>query len=377
MTGIFNFLMIAGAVQGFVFNIFTFLSRKRLEKPIIYLNLFVLFLSLNNLQSWLVDQGFVSRFFFPGYFLFPWYLLIVPMFYAFLIHYLGLADDKRPFLKLSLLFFMIAVVLRILVVIGINGHWLQQITLTSYNFYEDIVALSYSIFFYCSALQLLYRSQNLYRPILAFDDLNWIRTFLGLGAVVLFLWFFAVVINLFVDENFQPYSNYPLRLSSSILIYWIGYQGFFRYVVLQDRIELRNEIRRANPVELNEHESELKILKKHAKSESKFKQYDTFIRNNQKFLDPYLSLDAICEELDTSTSSLSKLVNSHAGENFADYINRLRVEQAKKLLSDHEFSSYTIVSIGLECGFNSKSTFYTAFKKFTKQTPTQYRNSYL
>ncbi|MGC1516280.1 MAG: helix-turn-helix transcriptional regulator [Maribacter sp.] len=377
MTGIFNFLMIAGAVQGFVFNIFTFLSRKRLEKPIIYLNLFVLFLSLNNLQSWLVDQGFVSRFFFPGYFLFPWYLLIVPMFYAFLIHYLGLADDKRPFLKLSLLFFMIAVVLRILVVIGINGHWLPQIALTSYNFYEDIVALSYSIFFYCSALQLLYRSQNLYRPILAFDDLNWIRTFLGLGAVVLFLWFFAVVINLFVDESFQPYSNYPLRLSSSILIYWIGYQGFFRYVVLQDRIELRNEIRRANPVELNEHESELKILKKHAKSESKFKQYDAFIRNNQKFLDPYLSLDAICEELDTSTSSLSKLVNSHAGENFADYINRLRVEQAKKLLSDHEFSSYTIVSIGLECGFNSKSTFYTAFKKFTKQTPTQYRNSYL
>jgi AraC-like DNA-binding protein len=72
-------------------------------------------------------------------------------------------------------------------------------------------------------------------------------------------------------------------------------------------------------------------------------------------------------------SYFSKLVKSHSSYKFSDFINSVRVEQAKKLLSDNEFSQYTIVAIGLECGFNSKSTFYSAFKKFTSETPTTYR----
>jgi AraC-like DNA-binding protein len=67
------------------------------------------------------------------------------------------------------------------------------------------------------------------------------------------------------------------------------------------------------------------------------------------------------------------VANSYSSYNFSDFINSLRVEQAKKFLSDNEFSQYTIVAIGLECGFNSKSTFYSAFKNFTSETPTTYR----
>ena len=76
-----------------------------------------------------------------------------------------------------------------------------------------------------------------------------------------------------------------------------------------------------------------------------------------------------------SISSISKLINGREGCNFSDYINKYRVSEAKKLLADKNFDPYTIVAIGLECGFNSKSTFYTAFKKFTGQTPTQYREA--
>ena len=74
-----------------------------------------------------------------------------------------------------------------------------------------------------------------------------------------------------------------------------------------------------------------------------------------------------------STSHISKVINTTSNFNFSDYINLLRVEQAKKLLSNSDFDRYTIVSVGLECGFNSKSTFYTAFKKFTNYTPTEFR----
>ncbi len=52
----------------------------------------------------------------------------------------------------------------------------------------------------------------------------------------------------------------------------------------------------------------------------------------------------------------------------------MRVEQAKTLLLDPEYENYTITSIGLESGFNSKSTFYTVFKKYSGSTPVEFKN---
>ena len=48
-------------------------------------------------------------------------------------------------------------------------------------------------------------------------------------------------------------------------------------------------------------------------------------------------------------------MNAHAGSNFPDYINKYRVKEAKKLLGDNNFSAYTIVAIGLECGLSGKA----------------------
>jgi AraC-like DNA-binding protein len=64
-------------------------------------------------------------------------------------------------------------------------------------------------------------------------------------------------------------------------------------------------------------------------------------------------------------------------KNFYDLVNGYRVEEAKRLLLDPKNTNYTILSVGFEAGFNSKTTFNTVFKKFTGLTPTDFRKKEL
>jgi AraC-like DNA-binding protein len=359
--------MIAGVVQGFVFNIGTFISRKKIEKPILFLNLLVLFLSLNNLQSWFFEKKFLPAEYDLNYFTVPWYVLIAPMFYAFMVYYLEIEGKRFSFVKISITLFCIELITRTIVFLLVNeGVWSYEV-LDNYNNIEDFVTLLYSLFLFYNAVQIVFGKERLHAYVSNYDDLRWLKWFFYLGAGVMVLWIMSIVFNT-TGLVQKPYSYYPLRLGSSILIYWVGYQAFFRYVVLKDRILLRKKIRNSlrsesiNRVNTNE------------KGEVFFKEIDAYVFTKQKFLDPYLSLDSLSKELEMSTSNLSKIMNSFAGSNFSDYINKYRIEQAKKLLYDSDFSRYTIVAIGLECGFNSKSTFYAAFKKFTNKTPNAFRS---
>jgi AraC-like DNA-binding protein len=90
-----------------------------------------------------------------------------------------------------------------------------------------------------------------------------------------------------------------------------------------------------------------------------------------------LSLESLANDLKISNGHLSFLVNTYSKKHFSDYINEFRVDQVKKLIVDKEFINYTIESIGLESGFNSKSTFYSAFKKFTDLSPLQFKRQFV
>ena len=373
-TALFNFLMIAGAVQGFIFNVATFLTRRRLEKPVVFLNLFVLFISLNNLQSWCVDKGLLSFNYYVEHFVFPWYVLIVPFFYTFLVYYLQIEKRKLPFIRLTLTIFFLEVGCRIAMLYLISRGLMDREDINMYDYLEDLVTLAYSLALFVKCIRIIYKYDSLYRPILTFDNLNWVKTFMKLGGVVIALWLVAILLNIFSENIKPPYSYYPLRIGSSLLIYWVGYQAFFQYVLLKDRLSLREFVRvgqGGSGPQIQPAQSGQSI----AKHSRDFEKFDAFIREEKKYLDPYLSLDTVAEEVNMGSSTLSRLVNQHSDKNFSDYINSYRVEEACRLLSMKEFAPYTIVSIGLECGFNSKSTFYNAFRKFAGMTPTQYRRN--
>ena len=87
-----------------------------------------------------------------------------------------------------------------------------------------------------------------------------------------------------------------------------------------------------------------------------------------------LTLQQLSDKLGLHTYLVSQAINEGLKKNFYDLVNNYRVEEAKRLLLHPKNVNYTVLSVGFEAGFNSKTTFNTVFKKFTGLTPTEYRD---
>lgn len=85
-----------------------------------------------------------------------------------------------------------------------------------------------------------------------------------------------------------------------------------------------------------------------------------------------ISIQSLSERFYLSPNYLCHLFKKEVGENFIEYISRLRIEYACKLLAQKDLP---IKQIGEKCGFNDYFYFTRIFKRIVSQTPTQYRES--
>ena len=103
-----------------------------------------------------------------------------------------------------------------------------------------------------------------------------------------------------------------------------------------------------------------------------FQELQNHMTEAQPHLDSQLSMPQLAEQIGISANYLSQVINTETGQHFFDFVNSYRIESAKQALTTEEKDN--ILNIALNAGFNSKSAFYTAFKRHTGQTPSQYRN---
>lgn len=89
------------------------------------------------------------------------------------------------------------------------------------------------------------------------------------------------------------------------------------------------------------------------------------------YRDQDLSLSRLAEQLDLSGHQLSELINTQLDTSFPRLVRQYRVEAAKRMLIDEPRAS--VLSVGLSVGFNSQSSFYSAFKDVTGTVPSRYR----
>jgi len=98
-----------------------------------------------------------------------------------------------------------------------------------------------------------------------------------------------------------------------------------------------------------------------------------FMLENKPYLNPDLTIKDLSEELNLHHKYLSQVINSQFRQNFYDFVNAYRVSEAKEIMINNTDDKKTILEILYEVGFNSKSAFNNAFKKYTGKTPTEFK----
>ena len=205
--------------------------------------------------------------------------------------------------------------------------------------------------------------------------------------VLVFAIFFAFTLTLILASIFR-FDIMPtmrvLSLFAAVLIHWIVYTGIYKFKLSDDQQEIKELInkRKNNNTKHLITDVSIPVIKDSKKVEfftkdhSYFKKLEDLFENQHIYRDSALDRNKVAKMLGISPGYVSQLINTVTGNNFTTYINHYRVEAVKNLIVDKEFDHYSLLAIGLESGFSSKSTFHNAFKKITGMTPNAYRKKY-
>ncbi|MEQ9424139.1 MAG: helix-turn-helix domain-containing protein [Cyclobacteriaceae bacterium] len=269
-------------------------------------------------------------------------MIIGPLFYFYTI---SIADKSFRFKKRYLAHFVPALV-------GISfGVWLQD------HHLETLPLVLFAVLFlsyythYLIYIIMSYMHITRKRKSGSVPGETW-KLFKLLFIGLLIIWF-AYVLNLF--DDLVPYVVGPVLYS--IVAYTVSF-----IVIKKGYLEkINHEKYRSTPVS---DEQMIEIYNK----------LFQLIKDEKKYMDPGLTLKSLSTKLGLSTQVLSQVVNLKSGMNFNHFINKFRVEQSIMLLNDSDYQNRTIASIAMDVGFNSISSFNSAFKKITSKTPVAYRN---
>lgn len=191
--------------------------------------------------------------------------------------------------------------------------------------------------------------------------------------LLFFVFAMAFPIFLTIYVGFVEYDK-----SLRFLFFLIGYLAFFLSIDIA--ILLKPQLFQIFPYQTPQPDSKEMKKEKYERSNLEESKKDKYLEKLQNHLqtkhlyrESELSLGDLSAEINIPSHYISQVINERLGTNFLDLINQYRVEDAKVQLSDPEKEHFTIISIAFDSGFNSRSTFYTAFKKHTGMTPSQYK----
>nr|WP_298995498.1 AraC family transcriptional regulator [uncultured Allomuricauda sp.] len=244
-----------------------------------------------------------------------------------------------------------------------NQEFGQKLMSGDFNYFfliAELVAIVFNLYYWFLSLRFVQKLQKKEKEQLSFTQstLPYSIVLLTASGIILTAWGFSFL-NMYVLKIRVPVITYNMVwIAIPVLIYIVGFFAvrqpeIFRLAIEKPKTNLRRLM--------------------DEKSIDDLKQRLHKLMNDEKlYLDNELTLAYLSKELNTSTNNLSWLLNSIYETNFYDFINEYRIREFIFKLEQDEHKIKTLLSLSMEVGFNSKSTFNKAFKSLLKETPSSY-----
>lgn len=392
----FVVLLIAmGSLQGLFLSFILVKNTKHHRYSNLYLALFILGFSLSNLHYIAHILNIINKYNWLNFLSFPWTFLIPIAFYFFILYLLEpsrqISKKERwlfiPFI-IQLLFHLF-LLLNDLIDFKFSAETLSKIKFIDLKV-ETILSLLLNLIFIPLVLKRLssYESKlkKNYSEISS-SSVAWLKRLVQVLIIIWIIWALPALYQVITGIT-TPILDLILWCLMSASIYWIGYATYFRRDIFFAEHSFPTEFHlheNAPKIELNKDEEtfndESDISKPTAHSEAPqiiSKHYNKMIEiieREKLYTDAAFNLSMLSDKCQLSSNYLSQIINKMTGDNFYMLINKYRVNEAKYMLRSKDYTHYNLLSIGIEAGFKSKSSFYKIFKEHTSETPGQFQKN--
>lgn len=279
--------------------------------------------------------------------------LIAPLFYFYIV---SLLNDKFRFSKKDL-FHIIPFAVALLSSIIEVQHWYSWGKIMIL-FSSPVIILQNFLYIFASFHQL--RDHRLtiksFMRSVTEAKLFWLRLFIG-GYIVFWLitfqnFFLLKIVKLY---NWCPYGGSLFFLTPFLFLNIITFTALIHPEIFKRPFVNKNTALNAS-------------FKKRY-----YTKLSGYMQDQKPYLDASLTLFDLSQQLSIPMKYLSQLINESFHQNFNDYINSYRIQESKPLLLDRSNGKTNILEIAYQVGFNSKTTFNSAFKKCIGCTPREFR----
>lgn len=369
--------LFSGLLLGILLSIVIFTKNHKKFQPLYLLNSLIILILITNVDFYLCYTGLVK--------LAPWVfnsteiavLLIGPIFFFFLQ---SLLTGKKISIRKKWVHFIPPIFYFLTQI----GYYFQN-NLVKIQYYTDAYNLSnnaqsprptgwlylsqlFNNFFIWlvtgSAVLYAILSFNLirkYRLNIKKDDTNSFtnKESFSRNLIILFtITFFVVFVIFFSSENDQK--EYIVGLNTTFLLYVVAFfvlyeSQYFSSSWLFEKYRTSGLTTRTNEI---------------------LQRTDLYLKETKYYLNNDCSLPNLSKQLNIPANYISQAIHELTGKNFNEFINELRIEVSKTRLTNEDFKHLNLEGIGTSVGFNSKTTFYTSFKKCTGMTPAQYMKTH-
>jgi AraC-like DNA-binding protein len=224
-----------------------------------------------------------------------------------------------------------------------------------------------------------YSVENYFSTITNNRNLEWLKWTIWLF-IFLFTWnSFSPILFKFVHHNLGIHWLYPHEFRFFHAGIFILFSYILSFFTIRQSIvykEITNSLEKKQ--EIDESVKEEKYIRSGLKEEDAQKIAEKlldYMEKEKPYLKEDLRIRDVADAIGVNLNYLSQSLNEVIKKNFYQFVNEYRVREVQNRLKDPRYEKYPVLRIALDCGFNSKSSFNSIFRRFTDISPKEFRKS--